>query len=77
MAPNTDACPAQSPQKVVSKTSCMLLKYLSMAQPEPPWKAAVGVPQAAGLGFAPVTSEGAWPLAQNQMLMWSEVHSVA
>ena len=76
-APKTEACPAKSPQKVVSKTSCMLLKWLSMVHPCPPWKLAVGFPHAAGLGFLPVTSEGALPLAQNQMLMWSEVHSVA
>lgn len=76
-AAQTDGWPAQSPQNVVSKISCWLLKWSSMVQPWPPWKFAVGVPHPAGSGELPLASAGAVPLGKNQILMEPLVHSMA
>lgn len=68
--------PAQSPQKVVSKTICWFLKELSMVQLPPP-KEAMGDPHEFGLGFPEVMSLGILDLGKNQTLMAEDVHSVA
>lgn len=47
--------PAQSPQVVMSKTSCRFLKWLGKSQP---LKRAIGLPQLAGFGLPLVMSDG-------------------
>ncbi len=69
--------PAQTPQKVVSKTICWSLKKVSMSQDEEDGKLAIGVPQPDGSGASPRVSDGAPPPDQAQMLMPSLVHSRA
>ena len=64
--------PAQSPQKVVSKTMLICLKCDWMSQPA---NFAAGWPQDFGFGFFPRASEGAAPPPQNQMLTSVPVHS--
>jgi hypothetical protein len=70
------ALPAQLPQKVVSKMRLWSMKCASQSQPVPA-QLACGSPQFEGSGAEPRASEGAELAGQNQMLMPSDVHSMA
>ena len=69
--------PAQSPQKVVSKTILWFMKWSSMVQELPPSKLATGLPQFDGLGESLPMSDGAEPCEKKKMRMTDEVHSRA
>lgn len=69
--------PAQSPQRVRSKMIDMLAKCWSMVEVPLLAKSALGSPQPVGSGLEEFTSAGVEPRGKDQILMKSEVHSVA
>ena len=66
--------PAQSPQKVVSKTMLLFLKCASMSQPE---KVASELPHCDGSGLPLSTLSRLLPRGKNQTLIAPLVHSIA
>ena len=71
----TLSSPAQSPQKVMSKTIWRSLKWLSISQD--PANLAAGVPQPVGSGLPDEMSDGMELEGKNQTEIASPVHSVA
>lgn len=74
---HTSCCPAHCPQKVRSNIRFILIKWLSMGEALLPINNDAGVPHPVGSGLAELTSAGIAPRGKNQILIKSEVHSVA